>query len=344
MRWRCKLTSLTCSIKTKIIFSAAYEGIKDFEDKKKLVIIKSSDDEIFCSGGDVVDVVSCGVERMKDLFRYGYRGVHHIATYKIPYVALINGSTIGGASMFTMSAKYRVATEKTSFAMPETSIGFFNDSGASFFLSRLRNKFGIYMGLTGAKLTGFDVMKFGIASHFVESKNVRDLEHSLTTCETHVHVENVLEEFSFTPTKVESKFDENLLRIENCFGGLTVEQIIDNLKNDGSDWANETLKTLRQMSPTSVKVCHRHLNLGRHMSLEECLTMEWRLAVHFATANDFDEGTRAMILDKDMEPKWNPPSIEDVSEGQVARFFSPLLDGDQLTFEVKRCTQGYFVP
>lgn len=246
--------------------------------------------------------------------------------------------------MFTMSSKYRIATEKTIYSAPEAKMGAFNSNGASFFLSRLDKNVGIYMGMTGTRMMGFDVKKIGIASHFVESRNLRDLRQALLNCESSDDVENILEDFSYSPANFETNLDENLERIRKCFAGLTVEQIIENLKLDGSNWADETLTTLRKMSPTSLKVCHRQLSLGRHMSLEDCCKMEFRLNAHFTMKSDLQEGYRAFIIEKDMKPMWNPDTVEEVTDHDISRFFSPLPDGDELTFEVKRSTEGHYIP
>lgn len=325
------------------VFSATNEALKEFEEKKKLVIIKSSKNDVFCAGADLKEISQSSVERVKDEYRTAYRGFHLIGTYKIPYIAMMSGWTFGGAAVFTMSGKYRIATEKTVFAMPEGRIGFFNDSGASFFLSRLDKNVGIYLGLTGAHMASFDVKKSGIATHFIESKNLRELERNLVNCKNHDDVENVLDEFSFTPSSRETKFDENIETIDECFVGLTIEQIFDNLKRDGSEFALKTIELLRKMSPTSLKITHRQLNLGRYMSMEDCARMEFRMAANFATKSDLQEGCRAMLVDKDFKPKWNPPTIEEVSDVNISRFFGPPSDCDELTFLIKRSSEEHYV-
>lgn len=304
------------------------------------MIIKSENDQAFNHASRLQELAESSVDRVKDQLRHAYRGFHLIATYKVPYIAFLDGL----GTVLSMSAKYRVATEKTVFATPEAQFGFFNDSGASFFLPRLNDNVGIYMGLTGAKVEGFDMKKVGLASHFIESKYARDLEQALINCESHEKVESVLEDFSFTPKSLETKLDEHLEGIRKSFSGLTLEQIVDSLKTQGSDWAKDTIETLGRMSPTSLKVCHRHLNLGRHMSLEDCARMEWRLSAHFATKSDFHEGYQAMIIKKNLKPNWIPERIEDVTDFHLSRFFGPLSDGDELTFETKRSTEGHYVP
>lgn len=347
MRWSCEVFQISQETVLSFIFhfnSATHEAVKDYETRKKLTIIKSSNDKIFSHGGEIEEVASSSVERVKHLFMSGYRGSHLIANHKIPYIAMMSGLAVGRASMFSMSAKYRVSTEKTVFCSPETRIGFFNNSGSSYFLPRLNKNVGIYLGLTGVKLMGFDVKKVGLTTHHIEgSVRVRDLEETLINCEDQEDVERVLDEFSTQPHSLETKLDENVETIENCFGGLTVEQIIENLSADGSEFAMKTIKTLRKMSPTSLKVCHRLLNLGRHMSLKDCLRMEWRLCVHFATSSrDLQEGYRANFVDKDMKPQWNPKTIEEVKDFDIAKYFGPMLDDDELTFDTKRSSEGHF--
>lgn len=323
----------------RLSFSAIYEALKEFEAKQSLVIIKSASDDVFKSGNDYKEIANSTIAVVKDRFQNEYRSFQKISNYNIPLVAFHCGLTTCDSSM---SATYRVATEKTVFKTEATRIGFFTDSGASFYLSRLERFLGMYIGLTGEQLTAFDVKKFGLATHFVSSKNIRDLEHVLKSCDTQENCEEALEQFSFIPPNRENlELDEQRLeKIENCFGGLTLEQILENLKADGSDWANETEKTLRRMSPTSLKVCHRLLSLGRHMNLEDCAKLEWRLGVPFSVKSDLHESMKS--TEKNTEPKWIPGKVEDVTEYHLTRFFGPLTDEDELTFESKRFTGGAY--
>ncbi|CRK88952.1 CLUMA_CG002549, isoform A [Clunio marinus] len=322
-----------------IYFSAIYEALKDLESKKKVVVVKSASDEVFSAGGDMKDILSGTLEMIKDAIASAYRGFHLTSTYKVPYIAFISGSTIGGGAAFAIGAEYRVATEKTIFTMPEAQVGFVNSSCSNYFLSRLENNVGIYMGMTGVQMKGYDVKKIGLASHFVESKHLTDLEQCLTVCENHEDVKNVLDDFSFTLSDTQTRLDEDLDRINKCFGGLSVEQILQSLHEDGSEWSKETMRVLRNNSPTSVKVNHRNLNLGRYLPVEDCARMEWRLCVHFALRSELRDGVRSLLIDKGVKPKWNPSTIEEVSDGELSVFFSPLPDGDELKFEIKRSTQ-----
>lgn len=242
---------------------------------------------------------------------------------------------MGGAAPFAIPGRYRVATERTVFAMPETAIGFFNDAGASYFLSRLRMNIGFYMGLTGARINGYDVKKIGLATHFVESKRLEDMEKALLTCKSDEEIGKAIAKFSSVPTSTETELDLVLPMIDKCFDGDTMEEIYENLHLDGSDWAMDTIRTLNKMSPTALKVTLRSIALGKKSSLHDCLRTEFRLAIHHCIDSDLREGVRALLTDKDLKPKWNPTKLHDVKDEQVERFFGPLPDGDELTFETR---------
>lgn len=254
-----------------------------------------------------------------------------IANYSKPYVALMDGIAMGGASYYSIPGKHCVATERTVFAMPETSLGYYNDSGSTYFLPRLDNNFGIYLGLTGTRVKGFDVKKVGLATDYVESDKFSELETALITCTTNDQVARILRKFSSDPTSTATELDEFLPKVKKCFDGETVEKIYENLQDDGSDWTQNTLKILNRMSPISLKVVHRSLRLAKTLSLPDCLKMEFRLAIHHNTKSDLPEGARAVLIEKDFKPKWSRNSIYDVTEGDVARFFQPLPEVDELS-------------
>lgn len=233
-----------------------------------------------------------------------------------------------------MHGRYRVATERTLFAMPETAIGLFPDVGGGYFLPRMDHNFGTYLGLTGFRLKGRDVQKAGVATHYVESSCLEEMEKELSTCKTIDDIDRTLQKFA-SLFKDDSEFilQPHIKQIEKAFGADTVEQIIKNLHNDASEWAMSTLKLLSKMSPTSLKVTLRQLQLGKTMTLRECLQMEFRLAVNCVIDSDFKEGVRALLIDKDQQPKWRPNTIEKVTQEHVNKFFAPLPDKDELVFD-----------
>lgn len=191
------------------------------------------------------------------------------------------------------------------------------------------------MGMTGARIVGYDMKKIGLATHFVESRRLEDLEKALLDCKTDDEIGKAIAKIASTPATVESEFDAAIPRIDKCFDGETVEEIVENLHLDGSDWAMDTIRTLNKMSPTSLKVTHRSITLGKNLSMRDCLKTEFRLAIHHVIKSDLKEGCRAILIDKDFKPKWDPTTLHDVTEEHVDRFFKPLPDGDELTFRAR---------
>ncbi|XP_065076165.1 3-hydroxyisobutyryl-CoA hydrolase, mitochondrial [Ochlerotatus camptorhynchus] len=310
-----------------------YGAMKGWQDNKSLIVIKGTGEKSFCAGGDVRAVVENGpIESSRNFFREEYRLNALISACKPDYVAIVDGITMGGGVGLSVHGKYRVATERTMFAMPETAIGLFPDVGGGHFLPRLQGKLGLYLGLTGFRLKGKDVTKAGIATHYVESKDLEALEKELFATSNSSEVNNVLSKFN-VKDNAEFVLAKNIKQINECFSATTIEQIIANLEKDGSDWAHSTLNTLNKMSPTSMKITKKQLDLGLNCDLRSCLKMEFRMAVHSVIGSDFKEGVRAMLIDRDQSPKWNPAKLSDVTDKQVDRFFGPLPDGDELVFE-----------
>lgn len=306
--------------------------MKKLELEKDVVIFKGLG-KVFTAGGDVKQIASLSVEDLKKGYRDSNRSSDLIFNYQKPYVALMDGLAMGGATYYSLPGKYCVATERTVYSMPETAIGYFNDAGSSYFLPRLSNNFGFYLGMTGARVKGFDLKKVGLATHYIESAKLDEVETEIVICKTHEEVARVLDKFSSIAPSTASELDKIMPVINNCFGAATVEEIFENLKSDGSEFATKTLKTLNKMSPTSLKVTHRNLTLGKTSTLRECLKREWLLVIQHVIKSDMPEGARAMLIDKDFKPKWNPKTVQEVTEEHVARFFNPSPAGDELTFE-----------
>lgn len=302
------------------------------EDQKKVIIVKGLG-KIFTAGGDIKQLSANTPDSVYVVYTLLSKTYDLIQNYKKPYVVFIDGLAMGGAAVYSTPGKYRIATERTAFSMPETAIGYFNDAGSSYFLSRLDHNFGIYMGMTGTPVKGYDMKKVGLATHFIESHKLDELEKSLIKCKTYKDVEKILSESSSHPTSFATELDQVLPNIKKCFSGSTVEEIYVNLHRDGSDWAKNTIITLDRKSPTALKVTHRSITKGRNMSLRDCLKMEMRLAIHHANGRDFKEGVRAVLVDKDFKPKWSRKSIHDVTEEDVEKFFKPLPEAYDLKFE-----------
>ncbi|XP_039490715.1 3-hydroxyisobutyryl-CoA hydrolase, mitochondrial isoform X1 [Drosophila santomea] len=310
-----------------------YKHLKKCEKSKSLVIIKGTGEKAFCAGGDVRALVEAGpTDESKSFFREEYSTNALIGNYKIPYIAIIDGITMGGGVGLSVHGKYRVASDRTLFAMPETAIGLFPDVGGSHFLPRLQGKLGLYLGLTGYRLRGGDVFYSGIATHYCESSKIPDLETALLNCPDADDVPELLQKYHSTPEKPFS-LQPVLEQINKNFSADSVEGILENLQNDGSEWAKKTLETLSKMSPTSMKVTFRQLELGSQLSLAQCLIMEYRLAVRHLERSDFKEGVRALLIDKDQKPQWQPTKLADVTEEHVQWFFRKLPDTEELKLE-----------
>ncbi|XP_055850397.1 3-hydroxyisobutyryl-CoA hydrolase, mitochondrial-like [Episyrphus balteatus] len=325
------------------------ETLRRFENTKSFVIIKGAGERSFCVGGDVPDLIKNDVERSRASFRDSYALLSFISKSKIPNIALINGMTMGGGLGVAVHGKYRVATERTMMAMPEAAIGLFPDAGSSYFLNRLNGKLGLYLGMTGTRLLAEDVARVGLATHYCESTQITNLEAELVKATNVNEVDKILNSFSLKVPK-EAGIHSLMNKINMCFNGTTVEEIFKNLEKDGSEWALKTLSTLKSKSPLSLKMTLKQFQLGadkpldeclkrknHHVSppkiesfLHECLRMEYRLA--FRRLNDFDfrEGVRALLIDKDNKPQWNPPSLDAVVDDQVLKYFDKLAERDEL--------------
>ncbi|NXF74503.1 HIBCH protein, partial [Sclerurus mexicanus] len=301
-----------------------------------LIIIKGTGAKAFCAGGDIramTEAGKAGDKLVQDFFRGEYGLNNAIGTCKKPYVALIDGITMGGGVGVSVHGHFRVATEKTLFAMPETAIGLFPDVGGGYFLPRLSGKIGYFLGLTGYRLKGRDVLKAGIATHFVESGKLPALEKDLIALKSpsKENIADLLNSYQKKSTiDQEKKFvlDEHIEKINSLFSANSMEEIVKKLKQDGSPFAIKQLETLNKMSPTSLKLTLRQLREGASMSLQEVLTMEYRLSQACMKGHDFYEGVRAVLIDKDQSPRWKPPTLEEVSDEFVDNCFKPLGNDD----------------
>lgn len=301
-----------------------------------LIIIKGAGGKAFCAGGDIKAISEAKTARQnlsQDFFREEYILNNAIACCRKPYVALIDGITMGGGVGVSVHGQFRVATERSLFAMPETGIGLFPDVGGGYFLPRLQGKLGYFLALTGFRLKGRDVHRAGIATHFVDSEKLPLLEEELLALRapSAEDVAGVLESYHAKSKMDRDKsiiFDEHMDKINSCFSANTVEQIIENLRQDGSPFAIEQIKVISKLSPTSLKLTLRQLMEGSSKTLQEVLTMEYRLSQACMEAHDFHEGVRAVLIDKDQSPKWKPSNLKDVTDEDLNHYFKSLGSRD----------------
>jgi len=305
------------------------------------VVVRGAGERAFCAGGDVRAVYEAGrgISGDPDLpavfFREEYELIRRIHRFPKPYVAIIDGITMGGGAGISVNGAYRVATERTLFAMPETAIGLFPDVGATRFLNRCPGHVGRYLGLTGARLSAADTLYCGFATHVVPHEGVAELVEALCrvaweTGSERGQIDAVVARFTIDPGPAPLR----ALRpaIDRCFAGGSVEAILDRLAEEAaaggaqSEWAAETRAGLLTKSPTSIKITLRQLTVGRDYDLSAALVLEYRLTQHLMAAHDFYEGVRAMLIDKDQKPRWQPATLGEVSDSVVDAYFAPIGD------------------
>ncbi|KAK3157211.1 hypothetical protein QOZ80_2AG0117690 [Eleusine coracana subsp. coracana] len=309
------------------------------DDGVKLVILKGKG-RAFCAGGDVAEVVRGIINDSwkygVDFFRNEFSLNYIIATYSKPQVSLLTGIVFGGGAGVSLHGKFRVATDNTVFAMPETALGLFPDIGASYFLSRLPGFYGEYVGLAGARLSGAEMLACGLATHFVPLDRLRLLEESLKRVNTSdpFAVCSIIDQFAEQPTLKENSSLNRLDIINKCFSKKTVEEIISALEQDAptnvaDEWISATVQSLKKASPTSLKISLRSIRVGRTQTVGECLRREYRMVCHVMRGDfsrDFFEGCRAILIDRDRNPKWGPSRLEQVHDEAVDKYFSKVDD------------------
>ena len=290
----------------------------------KLVLMDHSGERGFCAGGDIRMLAESGASDGKDarqFFFIEYRLNHLLFEYAKPVVVIMDGVTMGGGVGLAMPAGYRVATERTTFAMPETGIGLFPDVGGGWFLPRMPSHIGTWLALTGGRIKAADCELVGVATDFVESDKIEALKAAIVA--DPAAIDGVLTEFEGDAGRPPLAAHQD--EIDRVFGADTLEEILTRLKAAGTEWADEQLRVMGTKSPQTMKVALRQLRLGGKMeSFAENMTMEYRIGARVVQRHDFIEGVRAVIVDKDNAPRWNPPSAEGVTEAMLDEIFAPL--------------------
>jgi enoyl-CoA hydratase len=299
---------------------ACSRALKEWRDDPHAhaVVIEGAGDRAFCAGGDIRALRQYELDgehhRAEAFFREEYDLNLAIATYPKPYVALIDGICMGGGIGVSVHAPYRVASEHAAFAMPETAIGFFPDIGATFFLPRLPGEIGTYLGLTGARMQGVDAVYAGLATHFTLRAELPALSRALAEdgpAALGLHVAP-LPAFTLAPHRA---------AIDHCFGADSVLGIVQRLESVGDVWAAKTIDTLRTVSPSALCWTLAALRRGAALTLPQCQAAELALTRTTMRHPDFAEGVRAMVVDKDRKPRWEPARIEDVDPAAIAGMF-----------------------
>jgi 3-hydroxyisobutyryl-CoA hydrolase len=341
-----KLNSLNGSMARKII-PRLQEWAKS--DMAGVVIMKGNG-RAFCAGGDVAELAKWnqegpeGQQRSSDYFGLEYKLDHLIATYTKPYVAFMDGITMGGGVGLSIHAPFRIATENTLFAMPETTIGFFPDVGASFFLPRMEGALGTYLALTSEQLKGVDAFYHGVATHYIHSSTLQQLESRLAELqfpdymplnERFKIINATIEEFSTglpSPTPhiagalrktIDSVFHADQPDIAAIMTSLQTVAKSSTTPKDIQTWAKKTIETIQTRSPISVSVTLQQMRIGRQWSIAQTFQKEYDIASTFMSHPDFVEGVTARLINRTKKrPKWSPNNLDAVLKRDVDAFFA----------------------
>ena len=300
------------------------QALDDWErdDTVDLVMIEGAGERAFCAGGDIQSLYREGRSSPEigrrfwfDEYRLNAR-IHH---YPKPYVAIMDGITMGGGAGISIHGSHRIVTERSTIAMPEASIGFMPDVGSTRLLADAPGETGLYLGLTAARMSAADAIYAGFADTNVPSQRLTELKDKLvTTGDT-----SVIKDFAEAPPK--SELDHSRGRIDHFFGRKTLTAIVEALKGADGKWEGETLDALRRVSPFSAAATFEAIHRARKSrELEPCLAIEYRFSWRSLEGEDFFEGIRAAVIDKDRNPKWQSGRIEDVPSVAVKQVFAPL--------------------
>ena len=292
------------------------------------VVITGAGDRAFSAGGDIRQLYDLGragrQEEALIYWREEYALNKVIKYYPKPYVALLDEIVMGGGVGVSIHGSHRVAGDKFLFAMPEVNIGFFPDIGGTWFLPRMPGELGAWCALTGERLRADDAVPSTVATHRVLSSRFPELLEGLCS---DVPVDAILAAFSEPPGTGEVA--ARLPAIDELFRGDAAEEILGNLDRTGTsaatqEWAAATAKIIRSRSPTSVKIALAQVRRGAAMTFEDCMRTEFRIVSRIVYGDDFYEGVRSALVDKDNAPRWRPDSLAGVTAADVDRHFAPV--------------------
>lgn len=308
---------------TTVMCVAITELLLDWQDNDavKCVVVDGAGDRAFCAGGDVIMLHDSGKakdDRAETFWRVEYALNELIHHYPKPYIALIDGIVMGGGVGLSVHGRFRVAGDTTLFAMPETGIGYFPDVGGTYFLPRLGQAVGNWLGLTGARLGPAACQDLGIATHFVPAEKHGELIGALNEAKD---VEAVLNAFSEIPAK-----PEPVPEAVQLFDADTVSAILSALDTEGSEWALKQAKLIRRKSPLAMATTLEAMRRGAALNFREAMSQELNLSLNFLTIQDFYEGIRAQLIDKDRNPSWSHAGVDKVTDDQIERLFRTAAD------------------
>lgn len=307
------------------------------DDTIEAVLIRGAGDRAFCAGGDIKAAYYAGMayrrgnaraETVSLFFGEEYLLNRQMFHYPKPLIAFMDGITMGGGYGVAGPCRFRLATEKTIFAMPEVGIGFFPDVGSVYFLTRAPGQAGMFLALTGRQVGAADMVYGGLASHYVtgfdanrmadvlaeglsRAAGAQDSEHALR---------HVLDGISGAPP-APGVIERHRRELDHSFGQHSVEGILQSLRGNGSAWAQETAAAIESRSPVSLKVTFEYMRRAAGWGFDEVMDVDFSLAQHFIAGHDYYEGVRAAVIDKDRQPRWDIARLENVTDEMTSRYF-----------------------
>ncbi len=310
------------------MFLALDENLAAWQQDKsiKAIVIRAAEGRAFCAGGDIrhaYEMRKKNDETLPHFFRDEYRMNSRIHHYPKPFIALLDGITMGGGVGISIHGSHRIGTPRLTFAMPETGIGFYPDVGTTYYLARFPYKMGYYLGLTGVRINYADCLAIGIVQEIVASESLSAILTALSdaTITDNESVTNILKPFSISVP--DSELMKHRETIEKCFAKNSVEEILHALENESDEWSQQTAALLKTKSPTSLKVTFEALRHAAKMNFDESQEMEYGMTLNFIREHDFFEGIRAVIIDKDQKPKWKPATLKEVTPDMLENYFMP---------------------
>lgn len=310
---------------TLAMVSSMHQALDDWQNDASInaIIIKPSEPKAYCAGGDIRWLYESGKHhnpQQLQFFRDEYRLNYRMAHYSKPIIPIISGITMGGGIGISLHASHPVATNRAIFSMPETAIGFFPDIGASYLLSQCPGMTGMYLALSGVRFSAFEAKYLGLINEVIDENDVNKFSKQLHLVHTPSEIEKNVCAFSMQSPE-RSEIEKNINRINTYFSHERLDLIFAALEDSTDAWAQATLTLLQQKSPLSLSVTFSMMQKAQSMTLAQCLEMDYQLAQSFMNSDDFYEGVRAMVVDKDKNPRWNPPSLEDITPNLVQEFF-----------------------
>ncbi|MGV6476943.1 enoyl-CoA hydratase/isomerase family protein [Azotobacter vinelandii] len=303
------------------------------------VVLRGAGDKAFCAGGDIralYDSFRAGDGRHLAFFEKEYALDYYLHCYPKPVLALMDGFVLGGGLGLVQGNMLRVISERARMGMPEVAIGYFPDVGSSYFLSRLPDALGLYLGVTGVHLSPADALYAGLADWYLPSEGFAELERSLDELAWDVRprqaLGNLLDAFGKRHLSG-SELKKLHPAIETHFSLPDIPSIRASLlaehRPEYRAWAEATVRLMDSRSPLALCVTLELLQRGRHLSLDDCFALELHLDRQWFAAGDIMEGVRALLIDKDKTPRWNPPTLAEISPGQVQAFFADFRPGEE---------------